>query len=63
MRYGVVSDKNARTHQGYGITALPTIFIIDRRGVVRAVTVGAGRGEVDRLEALVKTLLAEAPPP
>lgn len=63
MRYGVLSDSNARTHQGYGITALPTIFVIDRRGVVRAVSVGAGRGEVDRLEALVKTLLAEAPPP
>jgi hypothetical protein len=28
---------------------------------VRAVTVGAGRGEVDRLDALVKTLLAESP--
>jgi thiol-disulfide isomerase/thioredoxin len=63
MRYGVVTDRNASTHQGYGITALPTIFIIDRRGIVRAVTVGAGRGEVDRLEALVMTLLAEAPPP
>lgn len=63
MRYGVVSDNSGHTHQGYGITALPTIFIIDRRGVVRAVTVGAGRGEVDRVEALVKTLLAEAPSP
>ena len=63
MRYGVLSDNSGRTHQGYGISALPTIFIIDRRGVVRAVTVGAGRGEVDRVEALVKTLLAEAPPP
>lgn len=63
MRYGVLSDKSGRTHGGYGITALPTILVIDRRGVVRAVSVGAGRGEVDRLEALVKTLLAEAPPP
>ena len=63
MRYPVLSDASGRTHQGYGITALPTIFVIDRRGVVRAVTVGAGRGELDRLDALVKTLLAEAPPP
>jgi len=61
IRYGIVTDQNGSTHAGYGITALPTIFIIDRKGVVRAVTVGAGRGEVDRLDTLVKTLLAESP--
>jgi thiol-disulfide isomerase/thioredoxin len=63
MRYGVVVDKTGRTHASYGITALPTILVVDRRGVVRSVTVGAGRGEVERLDALIKTLLAESPPP
>jgi thiol-disulfide isomerase/thioredoxin len=63
MRYGVVVDPNGRTHGGYGVTALPTVLVLDRRGIVRAVSVGAGRGEVERLDALVRALLAEAPPP
>ena len=63
MRYGVVVDKSGRTHQSYGVTALPTIVVVDRRGTVRSVTVGVGRGETERLDALIRVLLAESPPP
>ena len=59
MRYGVVVDKSGKTHATYGVTALPTFVIIDRRGVIRAVSVGAGPGEVAKLDAAVQALLAE----
>jgi peroxiredoxin len=59
MRYGVIVDKNQKTHQTYGISALPTMFVIDRKGVIRHVTVGAGPGEVAKIDDVVRTLLAE----
>jgi thiol-disulfide isomerase/thioredoxin/tetratricopeptide (TPR) repeat protein len=42
----------------YGVRSLPTLVIIDRRGVVRELHVGAG--DMAAVEALVQQLLAEA---
>jgi thiol-disulfide isomerase/thioredoxin len=59
MRYGVVVDRTGKTHATYGVSALPTMFVVDRKGVIRHVSIGAGRGETERIDAVVRTLLAE----
>ncbi|MCA9589147.1 MAG: redoxin domain-containing protein [Myxococcales bacterium] len=62
MRYPVVIDTNAETSQRYGVSALPTMLLIDKRGVVREVFVGYDPGAHARLDALVQSLLAEPAP-
>lgn len=68
MRYAVVVDKDAETSKTYGITGLPTMIIIDKKGIVREVSVGFDPTGDAKLEATLKKLLAEpggpsAPPP
>ena len=62
MRYPVASDAQAETSKVYGVSALPTLFVIDKKGVVRDVAVGYDPGHDAAVEALVKTLLAEPAP-
>jgi thiol-disulfide isomerase/thioredoxin len=65
MRYGIVVDKDGDTSRAYGITGLPTMLLIDKKGVVREVFVGfdpSPSGDA-RLEGAVKALLAEPGPP
>lgn len=63
MRYGVVVDKDGDTSRAYGVSALPTMILVDKKGVVREVFIGYDPSGDARLEATVKTLLAEAGPP
>ena len=63
LHYPMASDPHAATSLAYGVTALPTLFIVDRRGVVRELTVGTDPTESARLEALIRSLLAESPSP
>jgi thiol-disulfide isomerase/thioredoxin len=62
MRYPVGVDKHAETTRSYGVLSLPTLIVIDRRGVVRDVAIGYDSGEDARLESMVRTLLAEPAP-
>ncbi len=48
-------DNDAR----YGVRALPTAFLIDRRGRVRHITVGLGRTSYETMTEIIKKLLAE----
>jgi thiol-disulfide isomerase/thioredoxin len=59
MRYGVVVDGAGATSKAYGITSLPTMLLVDKRGAVREVFVGFDPAGEARLEAAVKELLAE----
>jgi thiol-disulfide isomerase/thioredoxin len=61
-RYAVAVDKHAQTTRSYGVVSLPTLIVIDKRGVVRDVSVGYNPMQDTRLEATVRMLLAEAPP-
>jgi len=64
MRYPVAVDKDAETTRSYGVLSLPTLVVIDKRGVVREVAVGYDSSEDARLDSSVRALLAEpAPPP
>jgi peroxiredoxin len=62
MPYPVAVDKRGETTRAYGVVSLPTLVIIDKRGVVRDVSVGYDPGEDGRLEATLRGLLAEPAP-
>lgn len=56
-----VADSDA-TALRYGVRALPTAILIDRRGVVRYIAVGAAESnDEDPLEGVVRRLLDEKP--
>ena len=59
MRYAVASDGDEATAGVYGVRALPTMFVIDKKGVIRDVFVGYDPGRHKEVETLLKTLLAE----
>jgi thiol-disulfide isomerase/thioredoxin len=62
MRYAVAVDRRAETTRSYGVVSLPTLVVIDKRGVVRDVAIGYDPAEDARLEATVRALLGEAAP-
>jgi thiol-disulfide isomerase/thioredoxin len=62
VKYAVAIDKHAQTTRSYGVVSLPTLVVIDKRGVVRDVAVGYDSSEDARLENSVRTLLAEQAP-
>jgi thiol-disulfide isomerase/thioredoxin len=59
MRYSVLSDPEGQTTQLYQAFALPTLFVIDRAGVVRDVAVGYDPRRLRALQAMVERLIAE----
>jgi thiol-disulfide isomerase/thioredoxin len=62
MRYGVAVDREGQTTRAYGVVSLPTLVIIDKRGVVRDIAIGVDPGLDARLDATVRSLLAEPAP-
>jgi thiol-disulfide isomerase/thioredoxin len=62
MHYGVGVDRHGQTTRSYGVGSLPTLVVIDKRGVVRDVAIGYDPSEDARLESTVRTLLAEPAP-
>jgi thiol-disulfide isomerase/thioredoxin len=63
MRYTVASDPNEDLSVAYTVRALPTMFIIDKKGVIREVVVGFDPGHQAEVEKLLTQLLAEPAPP
>jgi thiol-disulfide isomerase/thioredoxin len=59
LRYSVLSDPQGQTARLYQAFALPTLFVIDRAGVVREVSVGYDPARLRALEATVERLIAE----
>jgi thiol-disulfide isomerase/thioredoxin len=59
LHYPVLSDPKGVTAQVYQAFALPTLFVIDRAGVVRDVSVGYDPGRISELEATLKRLISE----
>ena len=59
LPYGfVVSDSNANEFN-YGVFSIPTSFLIDRKGVVRYISVSASEEEISVLGELIKKLIEE----
>jgi cytochrome c biogenesis protein CcmG/thiol:disulfide interchange protein DsbE len=61
LTYGVGVAENDANNLRYGVRALPATFLIDRRGVVRYISVGADEAGTGALEGVVESLLAEKP--
>jgi peroxiredoxin len=59
MAYPIWSDESGETTEAYRALALPTVFVLDRSGVVRDVMVGYSSVRVAELESLVGRLLAQ----
>jgi cytochrome c biogenesis protein CcmG/thiol:disulfide interchange protein DsbE len=55
-----VADSGANDLR-YGVRALPTAVVIDRRGVVRYISIGASESDDSLLAGIVKLLLDEKP--
>lgn len=57
--FAVATDENNDVR--YGVQAIPTAFLLDRRGRVRYITVGASEATHDELTDIIERLLAEQP--
>lgn len=62
IKYPSLSDAGSMVSRAYHVSGIPSLFVIDRRGVVREVYVGFDPGREAKLEALVMALLAEPGP-
>jgi thiol-disulfide isomerase/thioredoxin len=59
VHYSIASDPSGATSTAYGVRNIPTVFVIDKRGVVREVSIGYDPGTNGQIELLVQRLLAE----
>lgn len=62
IHYGLGADPDARLTKAFGVVSLPTVVVLDKRGIVRDVAVGFDPNIDDRLEGVVRALLAEPSP-
>jgi thiol-disulfide isomerase/thioredoxin len=60
IRYAIAVDPRATTTRSYGVVSMPTLVVIDKRGIVRAVSIGYDPAGDRQLEATLQGLLAEA---
>jgi len=59
LPYGfVVSDSNTNEFN-YGVFSIPTSFLIDRKGMVRYISLGASEEEIEILGEMIKKLVEE----
>ncbi len=57
IRYSVASDESGKTSRAWRALSIPTLFVIDRSGVVREVVVGYSSDRLAEAERLVQRLL------
>jgi thiol-disulfide isomerase/thioredoxin len=62
MTYTVASDAAEGVNLAYGVSALPTMFLVDKKGVIREAFVGFDPARHKDIERSVQALLAEPAP-
>ena len=62
MPYGIAVSEAEDNERNYGISSIPTTFLIDRQGHVRFISVGSSDVETAALLKMIKKLLDEPPP-
>lgn len=60
MRYNIIADPDATITRDYRAMALPTLFVIDKRGTVRDVMVGYRPEHMTQIGQLLERLLEES---
>jgi thiol-disulfide isomerase/thioredoxin len=59
LPYGVAVTDNDNNHRTYGINAIPTAVLIDRKGLIRLITTGTGGGNEAEIAAAIEKLIEE----
>ncbi len=59
--FAVALDAGGRCPRDFGVQAMPSSYLVDRKGIIRHVHLGFRRGEAEKLRGLVEQLLAEGP--
>lgn len=62
LSYGFVVSETTANDRNYTVSSIPTTFLIDRRGVVRFISVGASDFEAAALNKMIKKLIDEPQP-
>jgi thiol-disulfide isomerase/thioredoxin/lipoprotein NlpI len=63
LPYGFVVADSAVNDFNYGVFSIPMSFLIDRRGNVRFIALGAGKQEIAGLEKMIEKVMGEAVTP
>ncbi|HKP84324.1 MAG TPA: TlpA disulfide reductase family protein [Pyrinomonadaceae bacterium] len=59
LPYGLVISDSDTNDFNYGVFSIPTSYLIDRKGVVRYISMGAGEEEIANLGEMIKKLIEE----
>jgi thiol-disulfide isomerase/thioredoxin len=59
LPYGFVVDDSSENDLNYGVYSIPTSFLIDRKGVVRFISISADEEELEQMEAMIKKVISE----
>jgi len=57
--FSILRDAEQQCAKAFDVKAMPSSYLIDRKGVVRHVHLGFREGETEELQALIEQLLAE----
>jgi hypothetical protein len=59
LPYGFVVEDGDKNELNYGVFSIPSSFLIDRKGVVRYISLGASEDEIQLLGQLIEKLINE----
>ncbi len=59
LPYGFAVDDSSENDLNYGVYSIPTSFLIDRRGVVRFISISADEEELEQMEKMIKKVISE----
>jgi thiol-disulfide isomerase/thioredoxin len=59
LPYGFAIADSEENDRNYGVSSIPTTFLIDRRGVVRFISIGSSDEENSALTKMIKKLIEE----
>jgi len=62
LHYGFAVSDAEDNDQNYMVSSIPTTFLIDRRGIVRFISIGSSDLEADALQKMIKKLIEEPVP-
>lgn len=59
LPYGIVVGESTVNELNYGVFSIPTSFLLDRKGMVRFISIGADEEELEKLEQMIEKLVNE----
>jgi thiol-disulfide isomerase/thioredoxin len=59
LPYGFVVADSSVNDMNYGVFSIPMSFLIDRKGNVRFIALGAGEGEITALDKMIEKVMSE----